>query len=653
MTHPREPEGGPGVDALRERLRSLGYLDAGVDRFVLAPARGARGSAAIALGASLRIGALGGMVLGPAAALGVASQLPGLVTSFRDGIVAAIYMAVIFGGGIAGAALASGLIVALAARTSGATLARRGRALSIAAGTAVALVSLAYLTLLWTAVRSAGTDSHSAVWAAGLAVAVAISLLLGHAVTLTALALIVAGTGQPIRTRGVPGASWRVMLGAGAAAFGAALVFFNAQSAARSDVETARPPTLTVVPSGMRVRLLAIDGFEPSVFASLAARGKLPVLSRAFDGAGAQLTLQDDGSEAAAALDPARLWTTIATAQPASLHGVRTLETRRVAGLQGIVQGGGGSALLRLVNASTDLLRLTRPSVASGNDRRESTFWEVAADAGLRTAVVNWWATWPATADNGVVLSDRAMLRLERGGSLDGEIAPASIYLQLAPRWAALREQAAARATRALAGATADDRAQALLRRSAEMDAMALLLAREVSGAAADLTAVYLPGLDITQHALVEAPTSPQLPGAAASAGLSGLESYYVALDTLLSEVVQPGAGELVVIVTAPGRGAGASGRLVVSGAAARRGARITARSTDVAPTLLYALGLPISQALAGVPLTDLLAERFVARYPIRHVASYGRPRIRTAPARGQPLDQEMIDRLRSLGYLR
>ena len=44
----------------------------------------------------------------------------------------------------------------------------------------------------------------------------AISLLLGHAVTLTALALIVACTGSPMRTRGVPGTSWRVMLAVGA-----------------------------------------------------------------------------------------------------------------------------------------------------------------------------------------------------------------------------------------------------------------------------------------------------------------------------------------------------------------------------------------------------------------------------------------------------
>ena len=65
------------VDDLRQQLRSLGYLDAGVDRFVLGPAHATRRPAAIALLASLRIGALAAVLLGPAAAIGVAARLHG------------------------------------------------------------------------------------------------------------------------------------------------------------------------------------------------------------------------------------------------------------------------------------------------------------------------------------------------------------------------------------------------------------------------------------------------------------------------------------------------------------------------------------------------------------------------------------------------
>jgi hypothetical protein len=70
----------------------------------------------------------------------------------------------------------------------------------------------------------------------------------------------------------------------------------------------------------------------------------------------------------------------------------------------------------------------------------------------------------------------------------------------------------------------------------------------------------------------------------------------------------------------------------------------------DVAPTIWWRLGLPLSRELAGRPATDLFgAPASVDRY----VPTYGRPFVETAPRGGKPLDQEMIDRLRSLGYVK
>ena len=79
----------------------------------------------------------------------------------------------------------------------------------------------------------------------------------------------------------------------------------------------------------------------------------------------------------------------------------------------------------------------------------------------------------------------------------------------------------------------------------------------------------------------------------------------------------------------------------------------VPAQATDVAATVLYALGVPISRTLAGHPLVSLFTDSFSSRYPVRYVATYGPPRSGLAARDGQPLDQEMIDRLRSLGYVR
>ena len=88
------------VDELRQQLRTLGYLDAGVNRFVLGSATDTRPPFAIALLASLRVGCLAALLLGPAAAIGLNSRLPGLVTGPRDAIVVAAYLGLLFGAGV-------------------------------------------------------------------------------------------------------------------------------------------------------------------------------------------------------------------------------------------------------------------------------------------------------------------------------------------------------------------------------------------------------------------------------------------------------------------------------------------------------------------------------------------------------------------------
>src|SRR5205823_6172372 len=155
---------GPGVDDLRRRLGSLGYRDAGGDRFVLAPARTARGPVGLAIRASLRVGALGGLLLGPAAAVGVGARLPGLVSGVRDAVVIALYLAVFFFSAI----VAASFVVSLAASF----LRGGGRA----AASIFTIGSLLYLTLWWRN-ANAGFGWSAPVWTSfALIVAVAISL---------------------------------------------------------------------------------------------------------------------------------------------------------------------------------------------------------------------------------------------------------------------------------------------------------------------------------------------------------------------------------------------------------------------------------------------------------------------------------------------
>jgi arylsulfatase A-like enzyme len=71
----------------------------------------------------------------------------------------------------------------------------------------------------------------------------------------------------------------------------------------------------------------------------------------------------------------------------------------------------------------------------------------------------------------------------------------------------------------------------------------------------------------------------------------------------------------------------------------------------DLAPTVLHLLGLPVSRELDGRVLEEALAPDFRAQHPLRYVAAYGR---RAAPPAAQSdFDSQMLEELRSLGYIK
>ena len=622
------------VDELREQLRALGYLDARVDRFVLGDAATRERPAGLALAASARIGVLAGVLLGPAAAIGLRARAPELVTSTSDAAVVALYLALLFG---LAAAIAAGIVVFVAGAVARRAAARPGfaahaRRTASIAGLIAGLACLAYLALWWrTAAGLAGSASPG--WTIGvLAVAVSISLLLGHAVTVTVLAWLARSGFGASMSRGLPLSSWKAQLPLGAIALaGAAGILLTSTP----EAPALAPPPLTVVPTGQRLLVLAIDGVDLATLERLRASGRIPTLARLSSGSTATMPADADR-------DPARVWTTIATGQPPERHGVRALESRQIAGVEGRLTASPAWATL---TAATDLIRLTRPSIASGDQRLMPTFWEVAARAGLRTAVVHWWATWPAPENLGIVISDRAILRLEQGGTANGEIAPPALYETLVKTAGARRDAARARAAAASAPGAAADLAS-VVARSAELDATIVSLARDPALGDLDLLTVYLPGLDIAQHAL----------DAAANAERdAAIDRYYEYLDGLAAELVaRASTGWTIALVTQPGRVARpGDGLLALSGAPAST-ERTSASAESAAPTLMQLLGVPLARDLAGRPVAGLFTNAFIHDH-VRSldVATYG---VRTAPNRpgiGKPLDKEMIERMRSLGYVR
>ena len=70
----------------------------------------------------------------------------------------------------------------------------------------------------------------------------------------------------------------------------------------------------------------------------------------------------------------------------------------------------------------------------------------------------------------------------------------------------------------------------------------------------------------------------------------------------------------------------------------------------DLMPTMAWLLGLPLSEQLAGGVLTDAFEEKFVSEHPVERIPSYGARQ--SSHGLASPEDEEMLERLRSLGYI-
>ncbi len=655
MSAPERAPGEPPTSAdLRERLRSLGYLNAPVDRFVLAGAGDRRSAATLAASASLRIGLLAGMLLGPAGAVALASQLPELITNITDAVVMAAYLTIMFGLVIAMASFAVIVPAGLVAQSfaTSASFAANARRVAAVAGALIFFACLAYLTLWWRAAVTTSSAPTPLSSAAVLGVAVAISLVLGHVVMVTALALVAridAASSSSAKSLGpgIPLSSWNVTLPLAAVAFIGAAALLYAAVPGPSGGPTA--PSLTVVPTGERVLVIAVDGIDLALLERLRTSGALPTFSHLLRNHPAAMPSDADR-------DPARVWTTIATGQPPELHGIQSLEARQLAGVEGRLTP--TSRLGTLVAGATDLIRLTRPSIASGDQRRIPTFWEIAARAGLRTSVIHWWATWPAAEkgeDTGTVLTDRALLRLEQGGALDGEIAPASLYTALERDWTSRRERLHERARRE-AVADAPSETAALIQRSATLDTTIADLSHESALANVDLQVIYLPGLDIAQHGLFTADAGTIASPSAMAARVQAIEQYYQFLDGLIADITAINASRTVILITQPGRVARPGfGFLAISGAVEHEkiSSDLGTVPTSLAALALYALGVPVAEDLATPMNAAMISADFLKAHPLRTVPTYGARRSAPRRTTGQPLDQEMIERMRSLGYVK
>ena len=382
--------------------------------------------------------------------------------------------------------------------------------------------------------------------------------------------------------------------------------------------------------AGERVLLVGLDGVLAEEFDYLLARGALPALSGLVR-EGAVVASYARAAER----EPAEFWTTVATGVGGELHGVRSLDSFRPAGLETSLARSGPWRYWWSGVAVPLGLAEHRPLLA--NRRSAFTFWELSARGGAPAVAVDWWATFPPEPLAGLVVSHGAF-QLLLDGHL-GAVAPGERAADLA-RLARAIEPGPSGTT--LEAALPPKLAGELLRRAVLPDRFYREAARREAANRPDAMALYLPAVDLLAEGWIG--------GDVALADL--VRSELEEADRLIGGLVE-GLGTLVVVLD-PGRrngGNAGAGRVLLARLSGVPSARPTCRAgadlqvtpEAVAAALVRALGLPQSAELPEPPAFCTWPE------PPARIAGFGE----RAPSVELPGDgEDYLENLRSLGYL-
>jgi hypothetical protein len=393
----------------------------------------------------------------------------------------------------------------------------------------------------------------------------------------------------------------------------------------------ARPP---------RVRMLLIDGASRGFILQRVAAGQLPNFGKLID-RGAIIDL--------ATLRPTQaepVWTAAATGKYPPKNGARSEFIFRVAAVE---------------NDPVDLLPdycfaqallyqgFVRAEPITATARRARPMWDILADYGVPSGIVNWPLTRPAEATAGFLISDyfdeATSSPIRSGDPKAGEPTTAvAIAREVFDRW-----QQAPWSEVLPTVSPSDPRLQGMRRARwdrAYADAESALEQFFVPR----LTALRVEGVDEFGHAFLRDAESELVgSGPGGDPERSLLDRYYAFLDTQLAGAIDETApGDLLLVVSGFGmertplvkrllarllgerditgtHEAAPDGFLIAYGTNVNPGEYRRGSIVDLAPTVLYYMGLPIGRDMDGFARTDLFRITYTHEHPVTYTLTHER----------------------------
>jgi len=424
-----------------------------------------------------------------------------------------------------------------------------------------------------------------------------------------------------------------------------------------------------------KVLILGIDVATFSIIHPLISQGRLPHIKKLIEG-GSYGILKSE----LPMMSPA-LWTTIATGVGRQEHGIK-----------------------EFINKDDR----ANPKLYDSNDRHVSALWNWMGLFRKTTGFVSWWASWPAEPVNGWMISDRMArsrwtewTNADRSQNLTfpiglaDELKPLSVYASDPPMEEIHKlVQLTESEEKEFLAAEKPIRRHGLSvfkfsyceQRSYENISLYLL-----DKGQPDLTGVFLISNDPISHTFWHFYEPDKFenvnPQDAKRLGQL-IPNIYIHNDQFLEKLLQKLDSDTIVMIVSD-HGFEASGELpkdisaeefdglraeavekgvvaigqsgqhsidgviIAYGGPIRKGIKINASIFDVTPTVLALMGLPVGKDMKGRVLEEIIDPEFLAQYPIQTITSYedliGKAR---GSSSGRANEQEIIDKLRALGYI-
>lgn len=409
--------------------------------------------------------------------------------------------------------------------------------------------------------------------------------------------------------------------------------------------ERAVSPSEGALPASMaQVRMLMLDGASLDVIYSAVAAGRLPNFARVLD-QGSAMHL--------ATLRPAQaetVWSSVATGRYPMYSGVRSAVVYRALGgtpIDLLPDYCFAQALVTFGFLTEEPLTVT--------DLRARPLWNILSDRGVSVGVIGWPLTHPAPVVNGFAVSDAfhrlpdteltqdATPALWPGGWLEDALA--ALQVPATPDPVSLVSAM---------GAPQPINDYDVRRDQAPIvaDRVHLQLLTAFESIAPRFLAVRFPGIDAVGHRYLRY-ADPSAFGDVSESERQRfgnvLDQYYGFIDTLVGrEIDRLGPDDLLLVVSAfgmepltPGKRVleivagnpqisgtherAPDGFLLAFGNAVARGRPDRASVVDLAPTILYFLGLPVGRDMDGFARIDMFTPAFTSDKPVTYIPSYGR----------------------------